>query len=947
MYSLLVMTVCGSVIALLLMALRYTVLRKMPSTVYYYAWLLVLLRFALPLPGLVPTTGETANTIPAPSTPAVYSEINAQENVHGNVQENVPAINFENVQENTQQVSEFAYDDAAKSDATVSDIAPVAAETQVMTVSETAPKAALSIDWKSPVLWLSIWAAGSVVSFGITVFSYLHFIFKLKKKLMKPDSFTKAVYASIPGRKPALYISDSARTPLLLGVFKPMIVLPYRKYDEELLHNILRHELTHYRRFDTLYKWAASAILSLHWFNPLSWFIHREFNRACELSCDEMLLRSMSRDEKQSYGNSLLLMAAQSPLPSAVVATSFATEKRNLKERLTQIMNYKKSGTRLLSTILAVVLLTGCAVTAGPRSGNSSDENISSEVTQVETSGSESENDIEPPVAPPKSEDGVVKVTTVDEFLVSIAPHTTIELAEGVYDLTKAFDYGKTSKSEYYSWNGLVDGNGEGAELIIKDVKDLTIRGAGIGKTSILAVDRSASVISFSGCTDLTVSNLTAGHTVEPDPCNGAVLRIDNCPNTKVDSCGLYGCGTIGINVCASERFNVTNCDIYECSVSAVKAMDSTDVFISSCDIHHHGTRTANSLAYHLFDVYRSTGFTVYNCKIHDNRIDGLFYAIDTDKIFFLSNDVTKNLINESAFYFEPCGGTVDGCQFKDNDCNNWYKAGERNKAVNIDGKQLTPEMFTSMKLRDIKPETVVPTTASPTPAMKAKDVTPGTEVIVKTVDEFLEAIGPDRTIVLDGTNFDLSKAKNYGGAGTAFYIWEEVPDGYELIIKDVTNLTIKAKNSDPAATTLEALPRYADVLTFNNCYKVTVTGFTAGHTKEKGICSGGVLYFDNSEEIKVEKMRLYGCGDMGIDTFMCSDIDVINTEIYECTSGAIYFSCTNGINFKDCNIHDVPTPALWFSECKNITWNGGKLTGEELRYNVKADGTLVDAPYT
>ena len=70
MYSLLVMTISGSIIALLLMCLRYTVLRKIPSTVYYYAWLLVLLRFALPLPGLIPTMGGSANVTPAPSAPA-------------------------------------------------------------------------------------------------------------------------------------------------------------------------------------------------------------------------------------------------------------------------------------------------------------------------------------------------------------------------------------------------------------------------------------------------------------------------------------------------------------------------------------------------------------------------------------------------------------------------------------------------------------------------------------------------------------------------------------------------------------------------------------------------------------------------------------------------------------------------------------------------------------
>ena len=136
MYPLLVMTISGSALALLLMCLRYTVLRKMPSTVYYYAWLLVLLRFALPLPGLIPTAWGTANSTPALTTPAVYSEMNAQENVHENVRENVPAVVFENVQENTNQVSDFDYSDDSKSDATVSDTAAKAAETQEMKATE-------------------------------------------------------------------------------------------------------------------------------------------------------------------------------------------------------------------------------------------------------------------------------------------------------------------------------------------------------------------------------------------------------------------------------------------------------------------------------------------------------------------------------------------------------------------------------------------------------------------------------------------------------------------------------------------------------------------------------------------------------------------------------------------------------------------------------------------
>ena len=107
MYSLLVMTLSGSVLALLLVCLRYTVLRKMPSTVYYYAWLLVLLRFALPLPGLIPTSSEKAdNHVPVS---AVYNEVNDREYVHGIVPENVQAFPVTGQDHVTENVSLFYF----------------------------------------------------------------------------------------------------------------------------------------------------------------------------------------------------------------------------------------------------------------------------------------------------------------------------------------------------------------------------------------------------------------------------------------------------------------------------------------------------------------------------------------------------------------------------------------------------------------------------------------------------------------------------------------------------------------------------------------------------------------------------------------------------------------------------------------------------------------------
>ena len=904
MKTLVLLTLSGSVLALLLLGLRYFVLRRMPSTVYYYAWLLVLLRFALPLPGLIPTPFETR----AAETP-VYSESTV--------------LDYHDRMQDPMQNAESSGVPAASSDA------QSAARSEERAGAQTtgaAYEAARRMDWRSPALWLTIWALGVALSLGLTVFAYLRFTFRLRHELHRPDRFTRELYASIPGHNPALYCSDAVQTPLMFGVFSPKIVLPEREYDEELLRNILRHELMHDRRCDTLYKWTAVAILSVHWFNPLSWFIRKELNRACELSCDEMLLRSMTREEKQSYGNTLLTMAATSALPAGVVATTFSTEKRNLKERLVQIMNYKKSGARVLASVLALVLLAGCGMTAGPAVGNIA----------------------EPKAPSTPADDGAILVTNVDELLSAIAPNTVIELSAGIYDLSTASNYGADTHSSWYSWNGVFSEDGEAAELVIHNVDGLTLRGAGLEETTIAAVPRYANVINFIGCHNLTVRGLTAGHTVEPGFCSGGVLRLENCTDINVDACGLFGCGTVGVQAQNCARLTVTNSDIYKCSYDAVDVHQCQDVLVSGCDIHHHGTREGQGEAMNIFSAVYSEGFTVYNCRIHDNRAQYLLNSNYTKNALFLSNEVLNNAFGAKVFTFQQYGATVDGCRFEGNDVSRGWYAGGGIYAADIDGNALEGAELAEMTLRDIPPESVTP---RPADLSQTTEVPAGGEILVKTVDEFLACLGPDRTIVLDGELFDLSTASAYGGIGTEYYYWQERPDGPALVIHDANGLSIRAGNSASDATTMAAIPRYADVLCFRNCDNLFLGGFTAGHTKEPGACSGGVLRFENCGQVMIEKMRLYGCGILGIQASYCSSLSVLRTEIYECSQGAGQFFQTDGISFMDCDVHDVPSPAFQFTECGDMTWNGEPVSGRNGKYDVNADGTLsapIDAkvPY-
>ena len=899
MNTLLTLTLSGSALALLLLLLRYVFARRMPSTVYYYAWLLVLLRFVLPLPGLVPApAAETAEPVfaavstPLPQTATTF-DFPAAPNLGF-----VPAGGISPIDAKTETET----------------TAPAPVQTTAPAVQKPA------FDWRAPKLWLTLWAVGAGLCLAVPVVSYVGFTAGLRRKLRQPDAFVRAVYDSLPGRKPALYTVRGMHTPLMYGVFFPKIVLPAREYDEETLKNILRHELTHYRRLDTLYKWFAVAVLATQWFNPLAWLIRREVNRACELSCDETLLRSMSRAEKQSYGNTLLAMAASNALPAGVVATTFSTQKKNLKERLEQIMHYKKSGARILAAVLTIVLLAGCGLAAGPKATAS------------------------PAPALPDTRDGI-RVSTVDELLAAIAPDTTILLAPGEYDLSTASDYATDSGQAYYTWNNIYSDNTQNAELLIHDVENLTILGDGLDTTTIAAIPRYANVLRFSNCAGLTLSGFTAGHTREPGFCSGGVLRLENCAGTTIDSCGLFGCGTVGVWASGCSDLTVKNSRIYECSWEAVYVAQCRNVRVENCEIYRHGVREGQGNATSLLLASYTEGFTVCNNRIYDNAAEYLLNLQYTRKAVFLSNEVHDNRIVGSMLLFEQYPAIVDGCSFRDNDMRFWLPNRKLNP-VSIDGTLLSDEDLENMTLRDLDPDTAI----SPEPTGVPEEVRPGQDITVTNVDDFLKAIGPDRTIVLDGELFDLSTAADYGSFGSDYYYWQQTYDGPELVIHDVDGLTIHPKAAYAEATTLAAVPRYANVLNFKDCGNIQLVGFTLGHTKEPGSCSGGVVNLFNCHDVRLDGCRLYGCGILGLQTSQCYTLQVWNTEIYECSQGAGQFFQTDGIEFNRCSIHDVPSPALIFRESGDKTWNGDPIpnsgSSAQTMFDVDADGELVEVVY-
>ena len=97
----------------------------------------------------------------------------------------------------------------------------------------------------------------------------------------------------------------------------------------------------------------------------------REIDRACELACDEAVLRRLKPEERLSYGDALLrALESGGGYRAARGSVSLGESAELLKERLSAIMNFKKPSrwTALLSLVLAAALTTGAAA-AGAYTG--------------------------------------------------------------------------------------------------------------------------------------------------------------------------------------------------------------------------------------------------------------------------------------------------------------------------------------------------------------------------------------------------------------------------------------------------------------------------------------------------------------------------------------------------------------------------------------------------
>jgi tetratricopeptide (TPR) repeat protein/beta-lactamase regulating signal transducer with metallopeptidase domain len=157
-------------------------------------------------------------------------------------------------------------------------------------------------------------------------------------------------------RMPELYSSPLVESPITIGIFNPIIIIPERllaTLSENELKSILLHELSHIYHYDQVISVIKRLVLAFYWWNPFVYEIDKYHEQAREEVSDNYVLREL---HPKVYTRCLLDLAEKVSLISGYpTAVGMAGRRFDLRVRVEQLLSKKRRVTMNTRSYLKVI----------------------------------------------------------------------------------------------------------------------------------------------------------------------------------------------------------------------------------------------------------------------------------------------------------------------------------------------------------------------------------------------------------------------------------------------------------------------------------------------------------------------------------------------------------------------------------------------------------------
>ncbi|WP_132984338.1 M23/M56 family metallopeptidase [Tissierella praeacuta] len=212
---------------------------------------------------------------------------------------------------------------------------------------------------------LLIWFVGAMIFAGWHFYCFRRFDkHLLKNSIPILEDTTAALLSSLKAALGVhgdvkLMLNHKITSPMLVGLHRPMILLPAYSISETDLKLVLTHELMHLKRKDLWVKVLALIAGTLHWFNPFVHILRKDVSIWSELSCDEALASEMSHEERKHYGEAILNTLDNHSGMNTAFYSPLCESKKHIKRRLIRMLNVKKTKKSIMVLSVAAILAIG------------------------------------------------------------------------------------------------------------------------------------------------------------------------------------------------------------------------------------------------------------------------------------------------------------------------------------------------------------------------------------------------------------------------------------------------------------------------------------------------------------------------------------------------------------------------------------------------------------
>jgi len=196
------------------------------------------------------------------------------------------------------------------------------------------------------MFFIVVWVAGVIAS--IIIMLHCNRSLRLIKESVKPIDCEVVVSMFLQckadaGIKGNVLLGSSilVKTPMTVGFFKPLIILPARKIPLNDVRYAMLHELMHCKNKDIPVNSLMCLFHILYWFNPLVYFAFKQMRIDREIACDSSVLEILPKESHISYGETLLNFVKSLSAPSRLTfAAHIGDSKPQIIKRVKNIASY-------------------------------------------------------------------------------------------------------------------------------------------------------------------------------------------------------------------------------------------------------------------------------------------------------------------------------------------------------------------------------------------------------------------------------------------------------------------------------------------------------------------------------------------------------------------------------------------------------------------------------